>query len=123
MQAYRGELLPVEDFRAVGGQGVIGTLRRQAGAARLAGFPRQGASERERTVIGVERDGRFLGWIALADELRPTSKAAVARLRAMHIEPVILSGDSRAAVKAVAEALGIERWRARRAAARRRRPR
>ena len=50
-------------------------------------------------MIGVEHDGRFLGWIVLADELRPTSKAAVARLKAMHIEPVILSGDSAAAVR------------------------
>jgi len=36
----------------------------------------------------------------------------VARLTAMHIEPVILSGDTEAAVRAVAEALGIERWKA-----------
>jgi P-type Cu+ transporter len=55
---------------------------------------------------------RLLGWIALADELRPTSKAAVARLKAMHIEPVILSGDAPAAVEAVARELGIERWKA-----------
>jgi Cu+-exporting ATPase len=62
--------------------------------------------------VGVEYDGRFLGWIVLADALRPGSKAAVARLKAMHIEPVILSGDSPAAVEAIARELGIERWRA-----------
>jgi Cu+-exporting ATPase len=64
------------------------------------------------TVVGVEYDGRFLGWIGLADELRPTSAAAVARLRAMGIEPIILSGDGEEAVRTVAQALGIERWKA-----------
>ena len=112
VQVYRGQLLPVEEFRAVGGRGVVGLL---AGKPARVGSPdflgRHAAADA--TVIGVEHDGRFLGWIALADELRPTSKAAVARLKAMHIEPVILSGDTEAAVRAVAEALGIERWRAR----------
>jgi P-type Cu+ transporter len=111
MKAYRGKMIPLEDFRAVGGKGVTGTLlgkpARLGSAAFLGKTPSGGAS-----AIGVEHDGRFLGWIELVDELRPTSKAAVARLKAMHIEPVILSGDTEAAVKKVAEALGIERWRA-----------
>jgi len=111
VKAYRGGLLPVEDFRAIGGQGVTATLGGKP--ARLGSPDFIGRrSEKSTTTIGVEHDGRFLGWIALADELRPTSKAAVERLKAMHIEPVILSGDTEAAVRAVAEALGIERWRA-----------
>src|SRR6185503_14104154 len=65
-----------------------------------------------RTVIGVELDGRFLGWIAMADELREGSREAVRRLQAMGIEPVVLSGDQPAAVARVAQALGIERWKA-----------
>jgi Cu+-exporting ATPase len=63
-------------------------------------------------VVGVEQGGRLLGWIALADELRPTSAAAVARLERMGIEPVILSGDAAAAVAEIARKLGIERWKA-----------
>jgi Cu+-exporting ATPase len=64
------------------------------------------------TAVGVEYDGRFLGWIELADKLRPTSKAAVARLAADGIEPVILSGDGIGAVQAVAAEAGIARWQA-----------
>ena len=111
VKAYRGEMVVVEDFRAVGGKGVTGTL---LGKPARLGSPvfLERTHEGNATAIGVEHEGRFLGWIELADELRPTSKAAVARLRAMHIEPVILSGDTEAAVKRVAEALGIERWRA-----------
>jgi Cu+-exporting ATPase len=65
-----------------------------------------------KTVVGVKYGGRLLGWIALSDELRPTSAAAVARLRRMGIEPMVLSGDSPAAVEAVAGELGIARWKA-----------
>jgi len=111
VKAYRGEPLPVEDFRAVGGQGITGTV---AGKPARVGSPaflgREPAAGT--TVIGVEHDGRLLGWIALSDALRPTSKAAVERLKSMRIEPVILSGDSAAAVQAIAAELGIERWRA-----------
>ncbi|HVJ13522.1 MAG TPA: HAD-IC family P-type ATPase, partial [Burkholderiales bacterium] len=104
----RGEPIPVENFRAVGGMGVSGTL--DGKPARLGSPAFLGRSHP--SGVGVEYDGRFLGWIVLADALRPGSKAAVARLKAMHIEPVILSGDSPAAVEAIARELGIERWRA-----------
>jgi P-type Cu+ transporter len=69
------------------------------------------AEQAANTLVGVEHDGRFLGWIALADEVRPTSKAAVARLKARHIEPVILSGDAEATVARIAGELGIQKWR------------
>jgi len=114
VKAYADSPLPVENFRAVGGMGVEGMLlgepARLGSPAFLGRNPPAGQAGR--TVVGVEWGGRFLGWIALADTLRPTSKAAVARLKAMHVEPVILSGDSAAAVEAVARELGIERWRA-----------
>ena len=105
--AWRGEPIPVENFRAVGGMGVSGTL--DGKPARLGSPAFLGRSHP--SGVGVEYDGRFLGWIVLADALRPGSKAAVARLKAMRIEPVILSGDSPAAVEAIARELGIEHWR------------
>jgi Cu+-exporting ATPase len=60
----------------------------------------------------VKYGGRLLGWIALADELRPTSAAAVARLAAMGIEPVMISGDNEDTVRLIAGQLGIKRWKA-----------
>ncbi|HEX6690689.1 MAG TPA: heavy metal translocating P-type ATPase, partial [Burkholderiales bacterium] len=113
VKAYADSPLPVEDFAAVGGMGVQGKLLGEA--ARLGSPSFLGrqppAGHAGTTIVGVEWGGRFLGWIALADALRPTSKAAVARLKGMGIEPVILSGDAPAAVEAVARELGIERWR------------
>jgi len=111
VNAYRGEPLPVEEFRAVGGMGVTGVLDGKPARLGSPVFLKK-ESPHAGTVVGVEHDNRFLGWIVLADALRPGSKAAVARLKAMHIEPVILSGDSPAAVEAIARELGIERWRA-----------
>ena len=113
VKAYDESPLPVEDFRAVGGMGVEGKL---LGEPARMGSPvfvgrEPPAGHEGKTVVGVDWGGRFLGWIALADQLRPTSKAAVARLKARGIEPVILSGDVPAAVEAVARELGIERWR------------
>jgi Cu+-exporting ATPase len=65
-----------------------------------------------RTAVGVEFDARLLGWIGLADEPRPSSAGAVARLKSMGIEPIILSGDNEEAVRLVAQSVGIERWKA-----------
>ncbi|MGE3162753.1 MAG: heavy metal translocating P-type ATPase [Burkholderiales bacterium] len=104
---------PVEGFAAHGGRGVSGTVE---GAAARLGSPEYLGRERPalegRTVLGVEHGGRFLGWIALADELRPSTPAAMARLARLKVEPIVLSGDNPAAVKAVAESLGIARWQA-----------
>ncbi len=101
----------VADFAAHGGRGVSATLE---GAPARLGSPEFLGRERPalagRTVLGVEHGGRFLGWIALADELRPTTAAAVRRLERMGIELVVLSGDHAQAVQGVADALGIRNW-------------
>ncbi len=112
---------PCEGFAAQGGRGVSGTLRgetaRLGSEAWLASegvlADAAGASALRkggRTVVGVALGRRLLGWIALADALRPTSAHAIARLEALGVEPVVVSGDNPEAVRAVAEALGIVRW-------------
>ena len=107
-----GPLLPLAQFQSHGGRGVSGVIDgRPARLGSPAFLGREKLIEGQ-TVVGVEWDGRLLGWIALADALRPTSAAAVARLRAMGIEPVIVSGDNAPAVRALAQAVGIERWKA-----------
>jgi Cu+-exporting ATPase len=111
VKAYSGEVLPVHDLQAVGGKGVTGMLSGKPARLGSPGFIGVKGEQAANTLVGVEHDGRFLGWIALADEVRPTSKAAVARLKALHIEPVVLSGDAEATVARIAGELGIQKWR------------
>jgi Cu2+-exporting ATPase len=60
------------------------------------------------TVVHVAQNGRVLGLIAIADAARPTSKAAIAKLRERGIEVVMLTGDNAGTAKRIAADLGID---------------
>ncbi len=107
-----GPLLPVSNFQSHGGRGVSGVVDGVAAKLGSPAFLDERKAIAGKTVVGVKYGGRLLGWIALADELRPTSAAAVARLTAMGIEPVMLSGDNEDTVRLIAGQLGIRRWKA-----------
>lgn len=61
-----------------------------------------------KTVVYVTDDDRVLGAIALADVVRPESFEAIARLKAMNIRCLMLTGDSRAVAAHVAAQLGMD---------------
>jgi Cu2+-exporting ATPase len=61
-----------------------------------------------RTVVHVARGGRILGLIAIADESRPSAKAAVAKLRERRVEVAMLTGDNAGTAQRIAEELGID---------------
>lgn len=54
----------------------------------------------------------LLGYFAFADQLRPSSRAAVAALEAQGVRVVMLSGDNHATAQAIAEQVGIREFRA-----------
>jgi Cu+-exporting ATPase len=60
-----------------------------------------------RTVIAVAADGVFRGLVVVSDSVKPTSAEAVRRLRALGLDPVLLTGDNSGAAAAVASAVGI----------------
>ncbi len=62
-----------------------------------------------RTVVAVGWDGRARGLVALADRIKPTSAEAIAELKQLGVEPVLLTGDHERVAVAVAELVGIER--------------
>ena len=68
--------------------------------------------EQGKTVIAVGGAGRVLGYLAIADKLRPSSREAVARLKDMGIDVVMLTGDNAATAKAIAAAAGVSSYRA-----------
>jgi Cu2+-exporting ATPase len=74
--------------------------RLEADAARLQGDGR--------TVVHVSQAARVIGLIAIADAIRPTSRAAVAKLRERGIEVVMLTGDNAATARRIAADLGID---------------
>ena len=61
-----------------------------------------------RTVVHVSQAARVIGIIAIADAIRPTSRAAVAKLRERKLEVVMLTGDNAATAKRIAADLGID---------------
>ena len=68
---------------------------------------------REGTVTHVACDGRFLGTLTIADEVKPGAKEAIDELRALGVQHCyMLTGDSEATAKRVAEAVGLDGYRA-----------
>jgi len=60
------------------------------------------------TVVHVAVDGQHSASFAVADPIRETSAEAIEQLHAMGLRVIILSGDDRATVKAVAERVQIK---------------
>jgi len=59
------------------------------------------------SIVGLARDGRYLGLLTLSDTIRPDAQGALGRLRAMGVRTWLLSGDSPGAARRIASELGI----------------
>jgi len=103
-------LAPAAEVRAVAGQGVEGVVegvRYRLGSGRMmaGNVPEMGGG----TVSYLAReDGEVLAGFVFADEIRPGAAEAVARLKAMGVGVMMLSGDSAAAAGAVGKVVGID---------------
>ncbi len=114
-------VMSAEGFDSVPGHGALATVdgRRVAvGNRRLMeregidlgalAARRQQLAESGRTAVIVAVDGRAVGLIAMADAPRDTAAAAVAALRDLGIEVVMLTGDNEATAKRIAGILGVD---------------
>ncbi|MBN8914761.1 MAG: cadmium-translocating P-type ATPase [Rhizobiales bacterium] len=63
-----------------------------------------------KTVVILVRDGEPRALFALADIVRPESKAAIAELKSLGIDSVMLTGDATGVAQAVSEELGIAEY-------------
>ena len=108
--------------RAIPGRGALGT----AGASTvLVGNPEllvehcvavsaeasqavQDAAVTGANAVLVARDGVLLGWIVVTDTIKESAAPAVARLKAMGLRTVLLTGDRQAAGDAVGAAVGVD---------------
>ena len=119
----RGLSLPkVEGFENRPGEGVVGLVegrkfRLGSLAESIPSPPPASAGERGAMAgvssIHLADESRLLGRLDLADRLRPTSRAALARLRDLGIVPVMLTGDPETTAAASAAEAGIVDFRAR----------
>ena len=100
--AGSGPLPAVADFTSTPGVGVTGTVDGRRVQVRRAVEARGG------TTVDVLVDGVLLGSVVVADEVKPTSRQAVAELRALGLTPVLLTGDQEQVARAVAAEVGIE---------------
>ncbi len=69
----------------------------------------EAANNQSQSVVYLTTKQNIISAISIADVIRPESKQAVDELRKMGIEVAMLTGDSQAVAKAVADQLGIQR--------------
>lgn len=117
-----GNLPAVRDFANLEGLGVQGIAdghavvigRQRLFADRSHHLPQdlcQAARRAEsegKTVVVVGWDGKPRGVLVVADTVKPTSAEAVARLRALDLAPIMLTGDNQAAAHTIGSQVGID---------------
>ena len=115
-------LRAVTGFEAVAGQGVaaeVGGVRYLAGNRRmmeenrieLGGFAEKGEtlSGEGKTPLYFAGEGKALGVVAVADTVKPTSRAAIEAFGQMGVDVVMLTGDNKRTAAAIQKQLGIGR--------------
>ena len=60
--------------------------------------------------IYLIRNGIWIGWIDLVDEIRSEAATVIAQLKAAGYQPILLSGDRNIKCQKIAETLGISEW-------------
>lgn len=109
----------VKNFTQSAGEGVAGEVEGHwclAGNARMmeshhitidAAWTEEVASE-GKTVLYIAQDDVLLGYVAIADVVKPTSASAIKRLREMGIKTVMLTGDALLTAEAIHKQVGTD---------------
>ena len=113
----RGNIPAVSDFQTIPGRGVSARLagkRYFGGNAKL--MAEQGIAVPDLSELAAQgktplyfgcEDGTYLGAVAAADVLKPDSAEAVAALKKMKLDAVMLTGDNKEVAQAIAAQAGI----------------
>lgn len=115
------QIPPASEFEAISGRGVRGTVNNVMVLAGTATFlENEGVPTAEieadvtalttngETPLIIARDGVLLGVIGVADRVKAEAPEAIAELKSLGIEPVMLTGDNRRTAEAVALQIGID---------------
>ena len=115
-------LVPVMGFAQEAGRGIKGLIEGKlclGGNRKMladAGLYDDDAKAVEQKLAGEGKtplffvyDGNLIGIIALADTVKPTSRAAIAELKRMGLEVVMLTGDNAQTAQAIQKEVGVDR--------------
>ena len=117
----RSEYLDAENFISVHGKGISATIAQKryyagnrayieeldveiAALADTQNFALEG-----KTVIYIANENTLLGFFAISDTIKDTSKVAISEFEKMGIETIMLTGDNETTAKAVQEKTGISK--------------
>lgn len=113
--------IPVDNFTSIIGRGIVGTINETAyyiGSSRLfkelniSDFSYEDAvkslEEQGKTVMIIGTEDKILGIIAVADEVRETSKNVIKKLHQLGIkQTIMLTGDNKDTANAIGAELGV----------------
>ncbi len=113
--------LPIENFKGIAGKGAEARVEGKAVKVVSPGYlseqniamddPRvEELKAQGKTVVFVLIDGQLQGAIALADIIRPESKQAIAALKAMGIQCMMLTGDNKQVAQWVSDQVGLDEY-------------
>jgi heavy metal translocating P-type ATPase len=115
MAVREQDRLVMHEIKETRGLGIVGMLDgARVGLGRGALFESLGIpvtpppGSHDGPVAGVSHGGRFLGWVLLADQIRPEAESALRELRALGLaRQIMVTGDRRAEAERVAARMGI----------------
>ncbi len=116
----------INDFEAVSGKGVIGTVKNKKialGNAKLLeqltiqisdNLTNEVVAEQEqgKTVSFIAVENKAVGYVIIFDAIKATSQNAIAALQMNDLEVIMLTGDNKNTAKSVAEKLGLKHYKA-----------
>lgn len=119
-------LIPVNDFEAISGKGVVGTVNKHKialGNKKLmeqvksvvtneTDFKIIAEQKLGKTVSYISVDGKVLGYVIISDAIKETSKQAIKLLQNQGIDVIMLTGDNSNTAKAVAAELNLTNFKA-----------
>ena len=121
--ASGAELLEVDDFTALPGQGLSGVISGRTwhlGNRRLLEELEKCPAQLEKRILDLEEEGRSvvalvgekgaLGLFAVADTLRETSLEAIRELKSLGVRTIMLTGDNEHTARAIAEQAGVDEF-------------
>ncbi len=116
----------VENFENISGKGVKGTINQEeillGNESLLKHFNIEIPESLKQKVIAKQNEaktisylakgGKVVGFLSFSDQIKATSKQAIQFLQSQNIEVVMMTGDNEGTAKAVAEELGIKKFKA-----------